>query len=99
MNGKTIQYNQLSDIIEHISMVLDSQCVEVPQENSVTDKPLTFSNEVQILLGNAVLSMKMSLAYAKRVDGLLSGDEDESTFMTRLTDEFELLITQIPNKS
>ena len=99
MNGKTIQYNQLSDIIEHISMVLDSQGAEVSQENSVTDKPLTFSNEVQILLGNAILSIKMSLAYAKRVDGLFSGDEDESTFMTRLNDEFELLITQIPNKS
>ena len=98
MNGKIIQYNQLMDIIEHISIVLDAQGKEVPKQyvniEGISTEYYTYPLEVQNELFKARRIAELAFIYAKRVDALFAGADDNEAFLGKLNKEVVSLLSE-----
>lgn len=99
MSGGCFDYNQyrINDIADSIERELNRQGKEKPKDELYFDDEYfekyyyTYPEIVQEKMREAVKQLKIAAVYAQRVDWLLSGDDDEESFIKRLSDDLNNL--------
>ena len=95
MSGGYFDYNQyrINDIADSIERELNRQGKEKPKDELYFDDEYyyTYPEIVQEKMREAVKQLKIAALYAQRVDWLLSGDDDEESFIKRLSDDLNNL--------
>ena len=83
MSGGHFNYQQyhLTDIADSIQFVLDADLEEKPWYDYREDTKEEFKKAIKLLREAAI--------YAQRIDWLLSGDDGEETFHSRLQEELK----------
>ena len=83
MSGGHFDYQQyhLTDIANSIQSVLDANLEEKPWYDYREDTKEEFKKAIKLLREAAI--------YAQRIDWLLSGDDGEDTFHSRLQEELK----------
>jgi len=100
MSGGHFNYNQfhIGDIAESIQSLIDKNGKPKDKEDlyqwDVENGSLNhyeYPEDIIEQFKNAVSFLKIAHIYAQRVDWLLSGDDGEETFLTRLKEELHKL--------
>jgi hypothetical protein len=89
MSGGRFDYLQyrFSEIVDSIEKeIRNNDCVSNPED---WWEPNYFSDETLDEFKKAVEYIKKAQVYAHRIDWLLSGDDGEETFHTRLAEDLE----------
>ena len=89
MSGGRFDYLQY-----RFTEITDDIELEINNNNIKTEKwsdPNNFSEETIQEFKNAIIAIKKAQIYAQRVDWLLSGDDNESTFHNRLKEDLSKL--------
>lgn len=100
MNGGAFDYKEwhISDIAETIGYELEKQGKEKEKSKLWMEREyyekypeekynVTYTEEVQEELRNAIEILKKAHVYARRVDYFFSGDDSEESFLSRLREE------------
>jgi hypothetical protein len=100
MSGGHFDYKQfhIGDIAEDIQSLIDRNGKPKKKEDldpwDIEDDSLNYYEYPEDIIQqfkNAVSFLKIAHIYAQRVDWLLSGDDGEETFLTRLKEELNKL--------
>lgn len=104
MSGGHFDYNQylINDIADSIERELNKQGKEKPKDELYGNDEYykeypeekyyyTYPEIVQEKMREAVKQLKIAATYAHRVDWLLSGDDDDESFIERLENDLNEL--------
>jgi hypothetical protein len=88
MSGGRFQYSQhrLFDIVEEIKEIIEHNTI--PNEWGDANN---FSDETILEFRNGIAALKRAYVYAQRIDWLVSGDDSEPYFHTRLQEDLKEL--------
>lgn len=89
MSGGRFDYLQyrFTEITDEIELEINSQTIK-PDGWYTTNN---FSEETIQEFRNAIIAIKKAQIYTQRIDWLLSGDDNETTFHTRLKEDLSKL--------
>jgi len=115
MSGGHFDYKQyrINEIIDDIEFQLNRQGKEIPNDelygnNEYYEKYpeekfyITYPEEIQEKMKDAIKALKIAFVYAQRVDWFLSGDDGEENFIKRLLEDLNAiksLTTNITKKN
>jgi hypothetical protein len=100
MSGGHFDYAQyrISDIVNKIQEIIASNNLEIaegnkPKDDWGFDEQSDYEYPPHIIeeFKNAVKYLKIAQVYAQRVDWLVSGDDGEESFITRLAEDLKEL--------
>jgi len=89
MSGGRFDYLQyrFTEITDDIELEINNNNIKTEEWSD----PNNFSEETIQEFKNAIIAIKKAQIYAQRVDWLLSGDDNESTFHNRLKEDLSKL--------
>jgi hypothetical protein len=100
MSGGHFDYKQyrINDIVNSIEEIISSNNLEIaegnkPKDDWGFDEQSYYEYPPHIIeeFKNAVKYLKIAQVYAQRVDWLVSGDDGEESFITRLAEDLKKL--------
>jgi len=96
MSGGTFDYKQyaITEIIEKLEQVLEEQGKPNPDYGRYSWEPKLLrddSENVQMIIREAIHALKRAHIFAQRIDWYLAGDDGEESLFKRLAEELEQL--------
>jgi len=104
MSGGCFDYVQyrINDIVHKIEEIISKNNLEIAEEDKPKDEwgfyeesYYEYPPHIIEEFKNAVRYLKIAQVYAQRVDWLISGDDGEESFITRLAEDLSKLTTEL----